>query len=230
MRPAATDISMRDGLLLALRRWPWLFFVPLIVMAVATVTYLQFPVPNRAIAVLNTDAATMERAIGQADLDKIEGVAVWFEAASSSTMVLTGEAMDADLALSAVQSVIGFVPPNEAIWTVLTPGQLLEMRALREYLRVLEARDAEGSTNDQFDPALMRQELAQVRTRIRNLELSDVPADPIPLISKEATIVPTRTPPTRNVVIFSLLATLFATWMTIYGLEQRRLNRLADAP
>lgn len=223
------EISWQDAVRLAIRFWPVLVFVPLIVTATSTLIYMSSPEPNRAIAQLNTSSANMRNAISETEAYTIPGLTIWYDEASTGNIVLVAQALDANVALQAVQSVIARIPPNVAAKTELTPSQLLDLRALRQYLQVLKSRLATGSSTDDIEPALLEQEIALVEGRLRGLEVLDVPAEAVPLIVQEASIVPTRTPPLRNVAFFSLLATLFLTWLIIYSVELRRINRLPAA-
>lgn len=224
-RKPQAEISAPDALRLALQRWPWLVFVPLCVMVISTFVYMSFPVPNRAIAVLNTDSASVEAAIKRAKVRDVPGLAVWHEEPNLGNVVLTAEAQDAETALKSVNEVIMFVPPNVVTESELSSGQLLELRAHRQYIQILQDRLATGSATVDVEPALVLQEIELVQNRLRRLQAEHALAEVKPVISMDASIVPTRTPPTRNVIFFSLIATLFAVWMVIYGLEVRRMNR-----
>jgi hypothetical protein len=186
---------------------------------------VSFPTPDRAVTLLNTDSASVEAAIERAKVRNVPGLAVWHEEPNLGNVVLTAEALGAESALKAVNDVIRFVPPNVAAASKLSPLQLLELRAHRQYIEVLQDRLTTENVTVDVDPALVLQEIELVRSRLRGLEAGDVPAEVKPVISMDATIVPTRIPPARNVVFFSLVATLFAVWMVIYALEVRRLNR-----
>lgn len=219
------QISAPDALRLATRRWPWLLFAPLCVMIISTAIYMSFPVSNRAVALLNTDSASVEAAMEKAKVGDVPGVVVWHEEPNLGNVMITAEASDADAALKAVRDVIKLVPPNVVTASKLSPGQLLELRALRQYIQVLQDRLATGNATVDVAPALVLQEIELVRSRLRGLESANILTEAKPVISIEPSVVPTRTPPTRNVVFFSLVAALFAVWMIIYGLEIRRLNR-----
>jgi hypothetical protein len=219
------EISWLDALRLATRFWPALVFIPLVAMAASTAIYMSFPAPSRATAALNTTGSNVRKAISEIETG-VPDVTISYEEVSAGSILLSAQALDSDIALQAVQSIVERVPANVGAASELTLPQLLEVRALRQYLKVLRSKLAAGLPIDEVEPELLQQEINVVELRLRALEASNTTAEAVPLIARAPSVVPARTPPTRNVVFFSLVATLFFVWLVIYGAELRRINRL----
>lgn len=221
------DLSAKEALLLARRNWLVLVFIPVIICGVSTFAYTRVPTSFTAIAVLNTDLGAVSQAAERMNSQSGEDANFNIERISDSAVVVSMTSADSAAAAEALEGLIELVPPNVAQRSQLPPGQQLELRAQREYLTVLEAKLADIADQSSADAGLLRQELSQVETRIAALAALDIEAEAVPLVGKAVATVPKRTPPLRNVIVFSLLAALFATWTGVYFLEVRRLRRQA---
>jgi hypothetical protein len=228
---------MRDALLLAIRNWPWLVFLPLLIAATITGIYQAIPSTYSATATLNTDLAAVQLAIERMNLAERADLSLRYDQETlgydqealgydqetpSSEIVVTAQAPEQGIALRAVEELIGLIPPNLPAVSMLARDKLLELRAQRQYLKFLQGRLSDRETMDEIGMNFLAQEIELVNRRIAWLGRFGRPAKAVPVVEKGATVVPTRFPPTQNVLVFSYLAVLFTTWIIIYGLEQRR--------
>lgn len=222
-------VSWRDAIRLALRNWPSLFLLPSVVTAIATIVYMSLPTTPVVEATLQTSEQNLQLAINESGAQYVPGTKVVSRQVETGTFVVAATSTSADAALGAVQSIVERVPPNESFLFLLTEAQQLELRSGKQYLEVLKQRLAQRSNAEDVEPALIQAEIASVELRLRELEAFEVPVQTAPVI-RAASISTARKPPVRNVTFFAFVATLFLSWMVIYGFESRRLNRLPIHP
>lgn len=222
--PAAVrSMTGAEAIRLARTYWLPLALVPILVCATATGLYLRLPLLYEARATVPADLSAASTSIGQ--LTRETGARMRVARESNWEVLLTSESEDPEIASETLAEMISSIPASEGETLRLSPAQALELRALEEYRSTLRRTLDDTTDMDSSEPALLRQELALVDSRLSALELHNVA-----VVGTAPVVSPVRRPPATNVAVFSLLATLFATWSAIYLLDRRRVRHLDLGP
>lgn len=216
-----TGMSAHDALLLAVRNCVWLITLPLAVTLIVYVIYTHGPARASATAVLNADLDLLQLYVAPIVEDLPDSTSVSMMA-NNDTVIISVEAADPDEALATVDRIVDRAPQPDRPHTSLNQAQGLELRAMRRYQQHMQdVLKQPGRTLAEI--YTLTAEITATANRVAYLEQRDVPANPKPKVLREAEAEEMRHPPSRNIVVFTFLATMFVTWGSIYGTERRRI-------
>lgn len=217
----SVDWNAREARRVISRNWAWLLFVPVFTASITAGIHSQMPPEERVQVVLKSELAIVQEAGGWV-AEQASDVTLRYERVDEDAVIVTAESLRLGAASAAIAELVASLPDIAPPTARLKADDLLELRALRQYLSYLvEARvNAPPGGNER---GMLTAEIVAVKRRVAQLTPFEEPDRGEPTLVSGPNALDNRRPPLRNVTLFSYMLALFATWLTVCAVERRRL-------